>query len=172
MGEGAGIPLTGCPRRPGARSGPTTPCTTRRNGTGGVERPSASGCRSPDDAGGQPERDVRVRVWWEAAPTMAGPVGIVRRPEPTRTVPAGDDLFNLVVSPAFLVIAWAQVGCNRGARTAGVDGVTGHYIEMCAAWNHSLRPARCRSRHSGSLRIGCALVTTRPDWLAHELRAC
>jgi RNA-directed DNA polymerase len=40
-----------------------------------------------------------------------------------------DDLFNLVVDPAFLAVAWARVRGNRGARTAGVDGMTAHYIE-------------------------------------------
>lgn len=34
-----------------------------------------------------------------------------------------DDLFNLVYDPAFLVTAWARVRGNKGARTAGVDGV-------------------------------------------------
>lgn len=34
-----------------------------------------------------------------------------------------DDLFNLVCDPAFLVVAWNRVKGNRGARTAGVDGV-------------------------------------------------
>jgi RNA-directed DNA polymerase len=34
-----------------------------------------------------------------------------------------DDLFNLVCDPAFLVIAWERVRGNRGARSAGVDGV-------------------------------------------------
>lgn len=34
-----------------------------------------------------------------------------------------DDLFNLVYDPAFLVVAWARVRGNKGARTAGVDGV-------------------------------------------------
>jgi hypothetical protein len=33
-----------------------------------------------------------------------------------------DDLYNLVCDPAFL--AWARVRGNRGARSAGVDGVT------------------------------------------------
>jgi RNA-directed DNA polymerase len=33
------------------------------------------------------------------------------------------DLFNLVCDPAFLTVAWARVRGNRGARTAGVDGV-------------------------------------------------
>jgi RNA-directed DNA polymerase len=35
-----------------------------------------------------------------------------------------DDLFNLVADPAFLVVAWARVRGNKGARTAGVDGHT------------------------------------------------
>ena len=35
-----------------------------------------------------------------------------------------DDLFNLVYDPAFLVVAWDRVRGNKGARTAGVDGVT------------------------------------------------
>jgi RNA-directed DNA polymerase len=34
-----------------------------------------------------------------------------------------DDLANLVYDPAFLVAAWARVRGNKGARTAGVDGI-------------------------------------------------
>jgi len=34
-----------------------------------------------------------------------------------------DDVFNLVYDPAFLVVAWRRVRGNRGARSAGVDGV-------------------------------------------------
>ena len=34
-----------------------------------------------------------------------------------------DDLHNLVTDPAFLVVAWDRVRGNRGARSAGVDGV-------------------------------------------------
>src|SRR4029077_918138 len=34
-----------------------------------------------------------------------------------------DDLANLVYDRAFLVIAWSRVRGNKGARTAGVDGV-------------------------------------------------
>ena len=34
-----------------------------------------------------------------------------------------DDLFNLVADSAFLVVAWDRVRGNRGARSAGVDGV-------------------------------------------------
>ena len=34
-----------------------------------------------------------------------------------------DDLCNLVYDPAFLTVAWRRVRGNRGARTAGVDGI-------------------------------------------------
>jgi RNA-directed DNA polymerase len=34
-----------------------------------------------------------------------------------------DDLFNLVYDPAFLTVAWRRVRGNKGARTAGVDGI-------------------------------------------------
>ncbi|MGH2884953.1 MAG: hypothetical protein ACRDPA_20000 [Solirubrobacteraceae bacterium] len=34
-----------------------------------------------------------------------------------------DVLFNLVCDPAFLTVGWDRVRGNRGARTAGVDGV-------------------------------------------------
>ena len=40
-----------------------------------------------------------------------------------------DDVLNLVCDPAFLLVAWARVRRNKGARTAGVDGRTVHYIE-------------------------------------------
>jgi RNA-directed DNA polymerase len=40
-----------------------------------------------------------------------------------------DDLYNLVCDPAFLLTGWMRVRSNKGARTAGVDGETAHYIE-------------------------------------------
>lgn len=40
-----------------------------------------------------------------------------------------DDLFNLVADPAFLLVAWARVRGNKGARTAGVDGHTAGSIQ-------------------------------------------
>ena len=40
-----------------------------------------------------------------------------------------DDLYNLVCDPAFLLTGWMRVRSNKGARTAGVDGVTAHYVE-------------------------------------------
>jgi RNA-directed DNA polymerase len=39
-----------------------------------------------------------------------------------------DDLYNLVCDPAFLLTAWRRVKGNRGARSAGVDGLTAYYI--------------------------------------------
>jgi RNA-directed DNA polymerase len=43
-----------------------------------------------------------------------------------------DDLFNLVVDPAFLAVAWRRVRGNRGARSSGIDGVTAGDIERSA----------------------------------------
>ncbi len=40
-----------------------------------------------------------------------------------------DNLFNLVADPAFLLVGWDRVRGNKGARTAGVDGQTAHYVE-------------------------------------------
>jgi len=40
-----------------------------------------------------------------------------------------DDLFNLVADPGFLLVAWDRVRGNKGARTAGVDGQSAHYVE-------------------------------------------
>jgi RNA-directed DNA polymerase len=39
------------------------------------------------------------------------------------------DLFNLVADPAFLLVGWARVRGNKGARSAGVDGWTAFYVE-------------------------------------------
>ncbi len=40
---------------------------------------------------------------------------------------------NLVYDPAFLVVAWNRVRGNKGARTAGVDGVAPRSIVLGAA---------------------------------------
>jgi RNA-directed DNA polymerase len=40
-----------------------------------------------------------------------------------------DDLYNLVYDPAFLVVAWDRVRSNKGARSAGVDGIAPRSIE-------------------------------------------
>ena len=34
-----------------------------------------------------------------------------------------DDLYNLVHDPAFLTVAWERVRKNKGARSAGADGI-------------------------------------------------
>jgi RNA-directed DNA polymerase len=40
-----------------------------------------------------------------------------------------DDLFNLVADPAFLTVAWDRVRHNKGARSAGVDGLSARDID-------------------------------------------
>ena len=40
-----------------------------------------------------------------------------------------DDLYNLVYDPAFLVVAWNRVRSNKGARSAGVDGIAPRSID-------------------------------------------
>ncbi|WP_406237404.1 group II intron reverse transcriptase/maturase [Nocardia sp. NBC_01009] len=39
-----------------------------------------------------------------------------------------DDLFNLVTDPSFLLMAWERVAGNKGARSAGVDGMTTAFV--------------------------------------------
>jgi RNA-directed DNA polymerase len=50
-----------------------------------------------------------------------------------------DDLFNLVADPAFLQMAWYRVRGNRGARTAGADGVKPRSIVFGEALLEGLR---------------------------------
>jgi len=50
-----------------------------------------------------------------------------------------DDLYNLVCDPSFLVVAWDRVRGNRGARSAGVDGVKPRSIESGDALLAGLR---------------------------------
>lgn len=40
------------------------------------------------------------------------------------------DLFNLVCHPDYLLVAWMHVARNKGARTAGIDGVTVRAVEQ------------------------------------------
>ncbi|MCX4428428.1 group II intron reverse transcriptase/maturase [Streptomyces mirabilis] len=89
-----------------------------------------------------------------------------------------DDLFNLVTDPAFLVVAWARVRGNKGARTAGVDGETAYYVEAVrgvevfldglrtSLKDRSFCPVPVRERmipkSNGKLRrLGIATVTDR-----------
>lgn len=63
-----------------------------------------------------------------------------------------DDLYNLVHDPAFLVVAWRRVRGNKGARTAGVDGVAPRSIGPAAGkFLSGLR----FSRPAGSSRHRC-----------------
>jgi RNA-directed DNA polymerase len=50
-----------------------------------------------------------------------------------------DDLYNLIADPAFLVVAWHRVRGNRGARSAGVDGVKPNSIVFGTALLEGLR---------------------------------
>lgn len=50
-----------------------------------------------------------------------------------------DDLFNLVHDPAFLVVAWNRIRSNKGARTAGVDGVVPRSIRNVEGFLSGLR---------------------------------
>jgi len=96
------------------------------------------------------------------------------RDEPHRRF---DDLFNLVCDPAFLLVAWARVRGNRGARSAGVDGYTACAIEArgvegflgrlrSALRDRSFRPLPVRERMipkpgGKNRRLGIATVTDR-----------
>ncbi|GAA2714038.1 group II intron reverse transcriptase/maturase [Actinoplanes palleronii] len=97
------------------------------------------------------------------------------RQEPHRRF---DDLFNLVTDPAFLLVAWARVRGNRGARTAGVDGATAPLIEAVRGTENylgevrtslkdrSFRPLPVRERMipktgGKKRRLGIATITDR-----------
>ncbi len=64
-----------------------------------------------------------------------------------------DDLANLVYDPAFLVVAWCRVRGNKGARTAGVDGVAPRSIGPGAG--ELLAGLRADLKAAGSFRSGC-----------------
>lgn len=89
-----------------------------------------------------------------------------------------DDVFNLVADPAFLLVGWARVRGNKGARTAGVDGQTArsivaeHRVEefldelRSQLRDRSFRPLPVRERMipktGGKLRrLGIPTVTDR-----------
>ena len=59
-----------------------------------------------------------------------------------------DDLYNLVCDPAFLVVAWNRVKTNKGARSAGVDGIAPRSItaegEFLAGLREDLKARRFR----------------------------
>src|SRR5215469_7210953 len=88
-----------------------------------------------------------------------------------------DDLFNLVCDPAFLLVAWARVRSNKGARSAGIDGHSAAYVEAVgvrefldrlrsALRDRSFRPLPVRERMipkagGKKRRLGIATITDR-----------
>ena len=91
------------------------------------------GTRKPPGACGEPGAPVNIdeleHVLYEAERRVQGIQTKLHRwarDDPHRRF---HDLFNLVADPAFLLVAWARVRGNKGARTAGVDGRTVHAIE-------------------------------------------
>jgi RNA-directed DNA polymerase len=87
-----------------------------------------------------------------------------------------DDLRNLVYDPAFLVVAWNRVRGNKGARTAGVDGIAPRAVDHVAGamlgWLRDelkadrFRPSRVREKAipkaSGKVRmLGIPTVADR-----------
>src|SRR5438093_9324242 len=58
-----------------------------------------------------------------------------------------DDLFNLVADPAFLLVGWARVRGNKGAKTAGVDGRTAASIEARGVEELDRKSTRLNSSH-------------------------
>ena len=89
-----------------------------------------------------------------------------------------DDVFNLIADPAFLLVAWDRVRHNKGAKTAGVDGLSAHYVQAVvgvekflgrlrtALKDRSFRPVPVRERlipkaGGKQRRLGIATVTDR-----------
>ena len=64
--------------------------------------------------------------WPDVASASARVLSMQTKLHQWATIDSGrrfDDVFNLVHDPAFLVVAWSRVRGNKGARTAGVDGI-------------------------------------------------
>lgn len=68
-----------------------------------------------------------------------------------------DDLFNLVADPAFLTVAWDRVRGNRGARSAGVDGVKPNSIVFGTVLLEGLR-AELKARTFSPLPVRERLI--------------
>jgi RNA-directed DNA polymerase len=62
-----------------------------------------------------------------------------------------DDLSNLVFDPAFLLVAWSRVRSNKGARSAGVDGLTAAHVEVRYGLEEFLAETR-RALKTGEFR--------------------
>ncbi len=63
-----------------------------------------------------------------------------------------DDLYNLVCDPAFLVVAWNRVKTNKGARSAGVDGIAPRSITAEGEFLAGLRED-LKSRRFAPMRV-------------------
>jgi len=63
-----------------------------------------------------------------------------------------DDLYNLVHDPAFLVVAWNRVRTNKGARSAGVDGIAPRAITAEGEFLGGLRD-ELRARRFAPTRV-------------------
>ena len=93
------------------------------------------------------------------------------------------DLYNLIYDPAFLQVAWARVRGNRGARTAGVDGISPisvknpneFLVELARNLKHrQFTPTRVRERKipksSGKIRrLGIPTTSDRVVQIALKL---
>ena len=77
--------------------------------------------------------DGTLNGLWRAGCPDNGHVRFGRRPgetdRPKDRYRAPGRPHNLVADPAFLLVAWDRVRGNKGARTAGADGQTVHYVE-------------------------------------------
>ncbi len=68
-----------------------------------------------------------------------------------------DDLYNLVYDPAFLVVAWNRVKTNKGARSAGVDGLAPRAITADGEFLNGIRDA-LKSRLYSPTRVREKLI--------------
>ena len=95
-----------------------------------------------------------------------------------------DDLYNLVCDPAFLYVAWCRVRRNRGARTAGIDGLNArrsitltrssvncaqtsrlvYFIHYPYGKGGSLRRARANTEDLGFRPRGIGWSKVRSSW--------
>jgi RNA-directed DNA polymerase len=77
-----------------------------------------------------------------------------------------DDLYNLVYDPAFLVVAWHRVKTNKGARSAGIDGIAPRAITDEQAFLCGIRDA-LKSRQYAPTRVREKLIPKASGKLRH-----
>ena len=115
-----------------------------------------------------PERDVA----WHRVLVMQTKLHRWAKDDPDRRF---DDLYNLVYDPCFLAAAWDRVAGNKGARTAGIDGVAPRSItwqapELLTDLQHQLKareftpvPVRQKSIPKASGKIRHLGIPTTAD---------